>query len=275
MFRIKSKTTVNLTTYIVLFVLTIIALVPVIWMILTSFKPPRLVYESETLFFKPVFTNYKVVFLRSPMFKYLKNSIFVALVSTGLAMVLSVPVAYSLARFNIGGDNFSFWILSTRMMPPIVVTIPLFMTFRKLGLLDTRIVLILPYLIFQIPFAVWMMRGFFMEIPEELEEAAMVDGCSRISACSKITLPLSLPGLAATAMFSIVFSWGEFLFALIFTGTNAKTLPVAAASYITEKGIMWGEIAATGSVIMIPMLILLIIVQKYLVRALTFGALKG
>lgn len=273
MLQVNRTTVFNILVYFILLVLALICLFPIIWMILTSFKPPGKAFSSE--FALPVLTNYRQIFTRSPMFVYLRNSVFVALVSTALAMIIGVPTAYSLARFKIGGYHLPFWILSNRMLPPIAAIIPIFIIITRLKLLDTRIALVFPYLIFQIPFVVWMMRGFFMEIPMELEEAAMVGGCSRMGSFIRVVLPLSASGLSATAIFSIIFSWNEFMFALILTGTYAKTLPVAAASYITEMGIMWGELTATGTIIMAPILIFAILVQKYLVRGLTFGAIKG
>lgn len=258
--------------YAALILLSLIAIFPVVWMILTSFK---LRAFSPELLSTLTLNNYYTVFARSPMPLYLKNSIIVALISTSLTMIVGVPAGYSLARFRVGGHHLPFWILSTRMMPPIATVIPIFLIFRSLGLLDTPLALIFPYLIFQLPLAVWLARGFIQDVPVALEEAAMVGGCSRFTAFTRIVLPLIAPGLAATAILCIIFSWGEFLLALILTGTTAKTVPVAAMSYITEVGIQWGEIAATGSVIMFPVILFVIVVQRYLIRGLTFGAVKG
>jgi multiple sugar transport system permease protein len=254
----------------------LIVIFPVLMLFLTSIKsqvdafryPPKWV-------FKPVLSNYREIFSNWPFERYLVNSLLVASSSTLLAVVVGSMAAYSLARFRAKrSKDLAFWILSIRMTPPIAAIIPIFILLRNLGLLDTRLGLFITYSTLNLPFAVWLLRGFFMEIPVEIEESAMVDGCSRYRLFWQICLPLIAPGLATTAIFCFIFSWNEFLFALILTATKAQTMPVAVTGFIRETGIMWGHMAAAGIVIMLPMVLFTIALQKNLVRGLTMGAIK-
>jgi multiple sugar transport system permease protein len=195
------------------------------------------------------------------------------------ALLIGVPAAYGLTRFEWphNWDNrIADWILSTRMLPPIVTIVPLFLMLREMHLINSLLGLAIVYTGFNLPFVVWMMRGFFAEVPREIEEAAMLDGESRAGALMRIVLPLVKPGLAATAVFCLVVAWNEFLFALILTQTNtAMTLPVGIASRVTQYEIKWGAMSAAGVVAMLPVLVFATAVQKYLVRGLSLGAVKG
>lgn len=225
--------------------------------------------------FKPTLENYTEIFKFSPFAKYLLNSLTVASLNTGVVLVLGSFAAYSLARFRFkGAENLAFWILSIRMMPPVAAIIPIYIIMRNLHLLDTPWSLVITYLTFNLPFAVWMMRSFFREIPREIEESALVDGCSVFGAFRKIALPLAAPGLAATGILTFIFSWNEFLFALILTGSKAVTLPVGITGYMKETGINWGYMTAGGALALIPVIVFTILVQKHLVKGLTMGALK-
>ena len=194
-------------------------------------------------------------------------------------IALGVPAAYGLERLRWPRDwsqKIGFWILSTRMLPPIVTIVPLFLMLRGAGLLNSRLGLIIVYTAFNLPFVVWMMQGFFREIPRELEEAAMMDGDSRMGALVRVVLPVAKPGLAATVVFCLIVAWNEFLFALILTQTAASTtLPVAIASRVTQYEIKWGAMSAAGVVAMIPVLIFAGLAQRYLVRGMSLGAVKG
>ncbi|HYJ46382.1 MAG TPA: carbohydrate ABC transporter permease, partial [Pyrinomonadaceae bacterium] len=187
--------------------------------------------------------------------------------------------AYGLARFRLPlklNTRLSLWILSTRMFPPIVTAVPLFLMMSDLRLLDTLTALIIVYTAFNLPFVVWMMRGFFNEVPRELEEAARVDGDTRLGALRRVVLPLVAPGLAATAIFCLIISWNEFLFALTLTQTDAAmTLPVGIAGRVTQYEIKWGVMSAAGVVAMVPILVFALSVQRHLVRGLSLGAVKG
>jgi len=271
----------RLTKYVLLFTLTLATLAPIYWMITISFKrevdqfavPPR------WFWFAPTLEHYLDAFVVRSFGQYLINSLVVAIGSTVCALVLGTLAAYSLARFRVPGNldrKLALWILSTRMFPAIVTAVPLFLIMRDLRLVNTRLSLIIVYTSFNLPFVVWMMRGFFAEVPRDLEEAAMVDGDSRLGALWRVVLPLVTPGLAATAVFCLIVSWNEFLFALVLTQTDdAMTLPVGIAGRVTQYGIKWGVMSAAAVVAMVPILAFAMSVQKYLVRGLSLGAVKG
>ena len=257
------------------------ALTPVYWMLTISLKrevdqfavPPR------WFSFTPTLDHYVDAFVKRSFGQYLVTSAMVAVASTCCALVIGTLAAYALARFRMPhrlDRKLSLWIISTRMFPPIVTAIPLFLMMRDVGLLNTRASLVVVYTGFNLPFVVWMMRGFFLEVPRELEEAAMVDGDSRLGALRRVLLPLVAPGLAATAVFCLIISWNEFLFALVLTQTDAAmTLPVGIAGRVTQYEIKWGIMSAAGVVAMLPILVFALAVQRYLVRGLSLGAVKG
>ena len=225
--------------------------------------------------FKPTLQNYVDIFKTSPLFRFLLNSIIVASTNTAVSLGLGSLAAYGLARFKFrGSENISFWILSIRMMPPVAAIIPIYIIMKRVRLLDTPWALIIIYLTFNLPFVVWMMKGFFEDIPRAIEESALIDGCSEFEVFRKIALPLVAPGLAATAILIFIFSWNEFLFALILTGTRAVTLPVGIIGFMKETGINWGYMTAGGTLALVPVVIFTILVQKHLVKGLTMGALK-
>ena len=168
----------------------------------------------------------------------------------------------------------AFWVLSLRMLPPMATVIPFFVMAQMLRILDTHLVLIICYMLFNIPFTIWMMRGFFEEIPLAIEEAALVDGCSRFQVFMKILLPLAVPGLIATAIFCIIQSWNEFAFALFLTSSDANTLPTTVTLFLSITGVVWGEMSSVGVITIIPVLVFAMIVQKYMIRGLTFGGVK-
>ncbi|GAH59697.1 unnamed protein product, partial [marine sediment metagenome] len=241
-----------------------VILFPPVVLFLTSIKteldalsfPPKWI-------FKPTLENYTEIFEFSPFAKYLLNSFIVASLNTGVVLVLGSFAAYSLARFRFkGADDIAFWILSVRMMPPVAAIIPIYIIMRNLRLLDTPWSLVITYLTFNLPFAVWMMRSFFREIPREIEESALVDGCSIFRSFRSIALPLAAPGLAATGILTFIFSWNEFLFALILTGSKAVTLPVGITGYMKETGINWGYMTAGGALALIPVILFTILAQK-------------
>ena len=191
-----------------------------------------------------------------------------------LALIVACPAAYSLARFNTGDHNFAFWILSQRFLPLVAVVFPIFLLFRIVQWVDTYHGLIILYATFSLPFVIWMMRGYFRDVPVEVEESALVDGASRWRVLTRITLPLSIPGLIATAVFTIIFTWNEFLFALVLTRVKVVTLPVALSGYFGSQSAFWGEAAALSLVATVPIVILTLLVQRHLVAGLTLGAIK-
>jgi multiple sugar transport system permease protein len=266
--------------YVVLLLSAVIVIFPVIWVVSTSFKTDVQIFAIPPILVPshPTDSRYAGLWTYG-LLAYLLNSLIVSISTAVVAIAIGTLAAYSLARFRLPGKwtgRVSFWILSTRMFPPIVTVIPLFQLMRFLGLVDTRFGLVIAYTAFNIPFVVWMMRGFFAEIPKDLEEVAMVDGCSRMRAFRSISLPLAIPGIAATAIFTLILSWQEFLFALILTQTSASsTLPILVSSQVTQYQILWGQMGAAGTITMIPVLIFAFSVQKYLVRGMSFGAIKG
>ena len=271
----------SLTKYFLLAVAVFAALAPVYWMLTISLKSEvdQFAVPPRWLLFNPTLEHYYDAFVSRSFGQYLITSAIVSIVSTACALTLGTLAAYSLARFRLPFNmdrKLSLWILSTRMFPAIVTAVPLFLMMRDLRLLNTRLSLIVVYTAFNLPFVVWMMRGFFVELPRDLEEAALVDGDSRLGALVRIVLPLVAPGLAATAVFCLIVSWNEFLFALILTQTDAAmTLPVGIAGRVTQYEIKWGVMSAAGVVAMVPILLFALAVQRYLVRGLSLGAVKG
>ena len=267
--------------YAALVAALVFAVAPVYWMLTISLKTEVDQFASPPpwLVFSPTLEHYYDAFVSRAFGQYLLTSAVVAVASTICALVIGILAAYALARFRLPWNldrKLSLWILSTRMFPAIVTAVPLFLMMRDLRLLNTRAALIVVYTAFNLPFVVWMMQGFFADLPRDLEEAALVDGDSRLGALVRVVLPLVSPGLAATAVFCLIVSWNEFLFALVLTQTDAAmTLPVGIAGRVTQYEIKWGVMSAAASVAMIPILIFALALQKYLVRGLSLGAVKG
>ena len=248
---------------------------PILWMFSTSFKkeidafryPPVLISE-------PTVSNYKSV-LKSEFPLYILNSVVICSVTVLISIVLGAPASYALSRYNFKSKrSISNWILTTRMAPPVAVALPMFLLMKFFNLLDTRLSLIILYTTFNLSFVIWLMRGFFEEIPRELDEAALIDGCSPAKAFLRIVLPLVAPGLAAVAIFCFIFSWNEFFYALIMTHSKSRTVPVGVQGFIGLYGIKWGEMTAAASLATVPIFAFAIATQKHLVRGLTLGAVK-
>jgi multiple sugar transport system permease protein len=268
--------------YVVLLVVMIFCLFPIFWVVATSVKMP-----AEFLHNPPVWIpqNPTVVHFQNVMAQRgnlaLKNSVIIATGATFLSMLVGSLAAYSLARLDTGGRHFAFWLLSQRLMPPVVLIIPFFLLLRDLGSinpalgLDSHAALIALYTVFNLPFVIWMMRSYFEAVPAEIEESALVDGSTRFGAFRRITLPLAVPGLIATGTFAFIFSWMEFLFAVVFTRTKAVTLPVAIAGFSGSQGSNWGQASALAVVAMVPVFALALLVQRHFVRGLTLGAIRG
>jgi len=263
--------------YSLIIIAVILSLFPIVYLLITSFKPPQMTFAIPPVWiFTPTLQNYQEVFAGGTFIKYFFNSLIVALFTTAIALVLGSLAGYGFARFKFKGSaGLRLSSLLPQMLPPITIIIPLYVLFNTLHLIDTRIALITSYLTFSIPLAIWMMTGFFSDVPIEIEESAMIDGCTRGQAFFYILLPMIAPGLVATSILIFIYSWNEFLYAVILTGRNARTLPVTITSFMTNKAILWGRIAAAGSIILIPVLIFAIIAQRFLVRGLSRGAVKG
>jgi len=275
----KEKNKVNITSLfrgIAIVMLIFIVILPAYWMLLTSFKGTSDILNMPPKFIaRLTLENYKFVFGEAGFMKYIFNSLIVSITSTLLVMLIATPAAYSFARFDTGGGQLSFYILTTRMMPQIAVVIPYFLIFVNLRLIDTRAGLILAYTMFNLPVAIWLLQTFFKEIPIEIENSARVDGYTRPQILSKVVLPLIKPGMAVTSMLCLIYSWNEFLFAFILTRSHASTITVGISSFWTQRGILWGPLSAAAVVAIIPVIIFSMIFQKYIVRGLTFGAVKG
>jgi len=267
--------------YVTIAVALIVTLFPVYWIAANSFKFDIDIFAVPPQWFpaNPTLKHYNAAFIERPFLQYGLNSLIIAVASTLVSLVFGTLAGYALARFQYPGQwryQISFWILSTRMMPPIVTIIPLYIAFNYLDMLNTKLAVVIAYTAFNLPFATWMMKSYFQDLPVELEEAAMVDGDTRWGAFLRVALPLARPGLAATAIFCLIISWNEFLLALVLTLTErSQTLPIGIAGRVTQYNTYWGEISATGFTACIPIMIFAFIVQKHLVRGLSFGAVKG
>jgi multiple sugar transport system permease protein len=267
--------------YATIAVALVVTLFPVYWIAVNSFKLDIDIFAvpPEWFPFNPTLKHYDAAFVQRPFLLYALNSFIIAVASTLVSLVFGTLAGYALARFRYPGQwryQISFWILSTRMMPPIVTIIPLYIAFNYLDMLNTKTAVAIAYTAFNLPFATWMMKSYFQDLPVELEEAAIVDGDTRWGAFLRVALPLARPGLAATAIFCLIVSWNEFLLALILTLTaRSQTLPIGIAGRVTQYTTYWGEISAAGFMACIPIMIFAFIVQKHLVRGLSFGAVKG
>lgn len=258
-------------------VVTLFFIFPVFWMFSSAFKSDEVSSQYPPVFtFTPTFENFGKLFSELDAGSAMINSMFIVSMATLLAMIAGTMAAYALARFSLSGKNaLALEILSIRMLPPIVSVIPLFIIAKFLGVFDTPWLLIAVYALTGLPFVVWIMRVFIQDIPQSVEEAAMIDGCGRIEAFWRVTLPLLLPGLAATMVIVFMFAWNEFLLASLLTSSEAKTLPVIAANAIKPKAIAFGLACAAGVVMSLPVIVLVLLMQRYLVQGLTLGAVKG
>ncbi len=259
----------------------VFAVTPLVWMVLTSVKTNREITQETSLVPQSLTSaNYVSLFSGREFGSYLTNSIIVTASSVAIALVLGTMAAYALARFRLWGrlDRYvGFSLLMVRLLPPVVIIIPIFLVTQQLGLLNTRLSLIVVYATFNVTIVVWMMESFFREIPVpvDLEEAAMVDGDTRFTAFRRIVLPLAAPGLVATGIFAVITTYNEFLFALVLTSTPAaETMPVGAATLIGRINVDWGAMSAAGVVGALPIVAFSVFVQKHLVRGLTLGAVK-
>ncbi|MFT4041166.1 MAG: carbohydrate ABC transporter permease [Thermomicrobiales bacterium] len=257
-------------------------LFPIVWIAGISIKLPADYLNDPPIWIPQeiTFRHYQSVMAEKGWLA-LRNSLLIAGGATIISVLIGSIAAYSLARFQTGGRHLGFWLLSQRMMPPVVLVVPFFLILREAGKmnprlgLDQQIPLILIYAVFNLPYVIWTMRSYFRSVPAELEESAMLDGNSRLGALFRITLPLALPGLVATTTFAFIFSWTEFLFAVVFTRTNAVTLPVVISGFTGGQGSNWGRACALSMVATVPVFILVLLLQRHLVRGLTLGAVRG
>lgn len=257
-------------------ILVAMILFPFVWLLMMSFKTDKDIFAfPPKLFFEPTLANYAGLWDSSFTRSFL-NSAIVSISSTALALLIGVPSAFALSRTTMRQEKaLSLLILASRMAPPIAFTIPYFLAYRYMGLLDTTYGLIIIYLTFNISLVVWLMRSFFDACPRSLEEAAWIDGATLWQGFTKIILPISGPGIAATAILCFLYSWNDFFFALILTRNQAMTAPVAVVNFMNYAGWDWGKIAAGGTMIMLPVLVFSMLVRKFLIQGMTAGAVKG
>lgn len=276
MSRKGKRRAISLVRGIFLLLVCLACLLPFVWMIMVSFRNRVDILDPSKIFVTPTLKNYQAIIEDSNILDFFQNSFIIAVISTLISLAIGSFAAYGFARYKWKKrEDRAFWVLSQKFLPPMAVVIPYFMMASMAGLLDTRLVLIICYTTFNIPFTIWMMRGFIEDMPIELEEAGWVDGCSRLTGIIKILLPLITPGLVATSIFCVINSWNEFVFANFLTSIQAKTIPTSVMMYLSVSGVKWGEMAATGVMAVLPVLIFAIIVQKHMIRGLTFGSVKG
>lgn len=273
--RRRTRTIIGKVCFWVFLVIVLLfTLFPFIWMVLAAFKTNSQITDPAQLFhFKPYFSNFRTVFERYDFVKPILNSFIVAVVSTALGLVLGLPAAYAIARSNRKRTENA--ILVVRFFPGIAFMLPWYIIFSRLGITDTHIGLILSHLLINVPFIVWVMIPYFEGISVEIDEAAKVDGCHTVTAFLKVILPLTGPGLITTSLLSIIFSWNNFLFSLILAGGKAKTVPLALLSFVSYASVDWGAMMAAAVVITLPILVIALLAQKYIIAGLTAGAVKG
>ena len=262
--------------------MTLITLLPIYWLVVISARSRVELFSVGRFLQTSFYAQNYIEPLTNPSFqRYLTNSLIVATGNSLLVAVLAVLATYALSRWRLGGaDNIFFWTITNRMAPPAAFALPLFLLYTRVfrlgdfALFDTRIGLILLYCVFNLPFAIWLMKGIMDGIPVELDEAAFVDGASRMTVLWRIIVPLAAPGIAVTVILGWIFAWNEYLFAASLTSVNARTITTGLAEFVTVTGTNWGEMAAVATISLLPALIFLVFVQRYIVMGLTFGAVK-
>lgn len=255
--------------YALVWLVALFAAFPVIYMFITSLKTRTMLYEPAMLFFTPTFENYRVAIEKYGLQKYLLDTLIVALVNVVVCVVLGTITAYGLYRFSLRHkDKIVFTILSARIFPSIALVLPFYIIGLTLGMLDSYLALIVAFMVFNLPFVVVMMKSFFENVPPETEEAAMLDGCSRLGALYRVVLPQIKTGVFATSIMCFMFAWNEFTYALFLTSTKINMIATAIVFFKTERGILWGEVSALGIVAVLPIVLMCFLTQKYMVKGM-------
>ncbi len=266
-------------TYFFLLILVLFVLFPVAWMVSTSFKPAAEIFTIPPKWvpLNPTIKNYEKVLVGSNVPKYFVNSVIVGIITTFLSLAIGCSAGYGLSRYQFKGNrSISLFMLLSQMLPITVLMTPIYLLMLKLGLIDSIIGLSLSHLILTLPLVTWMSKGYFDSIPKELEEAALIDGCSQIRALIKITLPLAAPGIAATAIYAFIMSWNEYVLASIITmSEKSKTLPIGLSEFSTMFYVDWGSTMAAAVLISIPVIVFFLWLQRYFIQGLSQGAVKG
>ncbi|TXK83639.1 carbohydrate ABC transporter permease [Paenibacillus sp. N3.4] len=269
----KKRLTTLLLSLITLIVIVAFSF-PFIWMLLASFKTQTQIMSSDQFFiFKPTAINYASVFKEYDFMKFVTNSFVVATGSTIGSLLLGLPAAYAIARYRM--HSFSLIILVARIVPGISFLIPWFIIFSKMGLVDTYASLILSHMLVGLPFIIWVMISFFEGLPKEIEESGLIDGCTHSGVFTRIVLPISGPGIITSSLLSFIFSWNNFMFSIILAGDKTKTLPIAVFNFLSYSEINWGALMAAACIITLPVLIIALLAQRYIVSGLASGAVKG
>jgi multiple sugar transport system permease protein len=263
--------------YLMLIVLALLCVAPIVVIFATSLRQQVDIFADPLNFlFTPTLENYRAVLKEDNFDRYLMNSLFVGIVSTIITLVLGCMAAYGLARFRFKGrTTVAYTTLLLRTVPLAVLAIPVFMIWNQWHLVNSLWGLVLLYVAVNLPFTIWLLYGFVLQVPAELEEAAAIDGCGPLRVFTKVLLPLMAPGLAAASIFTFRIAWNEFILALVLTDRGTRTLPVAASLYITDMGVDWGRVMAMGSLIAIPPLIFTFVAARQIITGLTAGAVKG
>lgn len=274
--KIKKRSITSFFSYAIATFSIIFTLFPVIWVGMISIKTQRDAFSMPPVwFFKPVWTNYIKIWSEGGLAHSFLNSLEVVFMGLLLTLTLSIPAAYAMNRIKFKGKKaFSVWLLFCYMFPEFLFIIPMYIIYQKIGLFDTIPGLAISYQVIQLPFCIWLLRDFFKDIPPELEDAALIDGCNKLQVLQRIYLPLAAPGIAATAILSGIWIWNEMAIALALTFTDAKTITIAAASFRGYASIDWGSMTAASMVSIIPMLFFTVFAQKYIVNGLTLGGVK-
>ena len=275
--RARRSTGADILRFVALGLFLAFVLLPLYWMVMTSVKPTSDYLTIPPVWFpkEPTLVHYTAALFSYRGLQGLINSLIIASAATVLSTVLGTMMAYSLARFNTGGQHLAFWVLSQRFLPPVAIILPVFLLFRNWGLYDTHHGMILLYTLMTLPLTVWMMYAYFRQLPRSLEEAALVDGLSRWQTLWIVAVPLAAPGMVAAAVFCFIAVWTEFFFALILTSRYAFTLPTIFRAFLGFQGSQYGEAAALAATSLLPSIALGMLVQRHLVRGLTLGALRG
>lgn len=265
----------SLLEYVIIFLIAGVVLFPIFWIVLSAFKI-RLDVYSLRFFFHPTLVNFsRVLFYPRNFTRNIINSFLVSSLATFVGVGVSIPAAYGFSRFPIWGKNSTlFGIILLQFIPPVVVLIPLYLFFKQLNLLDTRLSLIVIYLTTTIPFSIWILKAFIDGIPWEIEEAAVIDGASYVRILWHIIVPISRPAISVAVILSLILTINEFIFALVLTSREAATMPIALMGLETNEGVLWEQMAAIGLVMMIPVFAFAFLLQKHLVKGLTLGAVK-
>lgn len=262
-----------------LIIVVVVLLFPFLWMVSTSLKPPEEVFTPRPRWIplNPTLQNFVHILGETSFPRYFLNSVVVAFVTMLLALVVTVFAGYALSRYRFRGKQaFSLWLLVSQMFPPMLLVIPIFVLMLKLGLYNTYASLIITYGTFALPFSTWMLKAYFDTVPLDLEEAAMVDGCTRLQALARVVLPLAAPGIVTVALFVFILAWQEYMFALTLTRTtDMRTLPVGISLFLGEYRVLWGSLMAGSVVVTAPVILLFSYLQRYIVEGLTLGAVKG